>query len=124
MRDDHFTSLRVPGGNLVSPPQLARDGPIAQVLKPVRVDFLVRNFRKELRLVVARHQPQRQITKLAHVEKPLHRNQWLDDGLAAFALGNRELVVDDLLEQTKLSKSLNNFFPRFVTVQAGKVRSG
>src|SRR5437667_12185120 len=103
----------------MAPPKLARNSPIAQILKPVRVNFFIRNFRNKARLAIVAQFLQSEIAQLLHATKPLRRDQRLDYGLAALAFGNREFVIDNLFEQPQLCELLDNFLAGLITVEPG-----
>ena len=107
--NDHLTVRRVPGGNLVAPPKLSRDGPVAQVLEPVCIYLLV-CLRHETWLLFTRHQIEREIAQLVHLHEPLRRDQGLDDSLATLALGDRELVVNHFLQESERFEFLRPLF--------------
>src|SRR6185369_5619555 len=107
----------------MTPPELSRDGPIAEVLEPIDVDLLVR-FGNEARVLFASHQSVREIAQLVHLHKPLRRNQRFNYRLASLALRDRELVVDDFLEQPKGFEAGDDFVARFVTIESVKLRAG
>src|SRR5579884_762564 len=85
----------VPRGNTMSPPQLARDAPVVNVLHPVQVDGLVivgreadvslrDRFRGGLR-----HAHAAGARLLVDGDEPLRGEPRLDHGLAAVALADR-----------------------------------
>src|SRR2546429_9915597 len=108
----------------MTPPKLARDRPVAQVLQPVSVNLFVWNLRHETRLAVFPQFGQSDIAQLVHATKPLSRNQRLDHSLAAFAFGDREFIIDGLLKQAEFFELLDNQFTRLVSIETREVGSG
>ena len=53
------------------PPKLSRDGPIAQILEPVGINFLVWNFGNEFRFPTRAQLSQSQIAQPFHATEPL-----------------------------------------------------
>ena len=123
-RNDDLAVVRVPRGNLMAPPKLSRDGPITQILKPVRIDFFVRNFGNKLRLVIRAQLCQRRIAQLVHATEPLHRDQWLEHGLAAFAFRNCVFVIVNFLKQAERFEFLDHQIARFVPIESNEVCAG
>ncbi len=84
--------------NAVSPPQLAADAPVLDVLQPVAVGVLV--FRRiELQLVV-HHRRQGHVGKMPHLQEPLHRQLRLDGHIRALAEAHLVDIRLDLLHQS------------------------
>ncbi len=106
------------------PPELSRDGPVAQVLEPVCVDFFVRRFGSEMWFLFARHQVEREIAQPVHLHEPLCRDQRLDDRLAALAFRDREFVVDDFFEQPERFEVGDDLLASLVAIESGEVGAG
>ncbi len=79
--DDGVVVRRVPDGQAVAPPHLARDIPIPDVLETV-LERSPEAFRHEAYRPVAVGR-QRRLRQRLHLAKPLQREQRLDDGAAA-----------------------------------------
>ena len=83
----------------------------------------MRDLGRELRNFVVR-EFQTNIAKLVHLHEPLFAQDRLDDSLAAFANRQRDLVIVNLLEQTKLVEHRHDLFTRGKTVEAFELGSG
>ena len=101
-RDEHVAALVVPRGNLVAPPQLARDAPVLDVLEPLVVDrepllgedlhVAARDgVERDLRDRLARMQRAGR-RRLAHRHVPLLGQRRLDDFAGAAAARHHHLV--------------------------------
>src|SRR5437660_2733679 len=98
--DGHLAAVvAVPDGDTMSPPELARDTPIVDVLEPVQVDF-----------VEARGHDLRQIIldgsdsgsgEWHHLDEPLLGNEWLNHGVTALAVSQRHGVILQLEDQAE-----------------------
>src|SRR5947209_7003747 len=97
-RDVDSARLVVPGGDAMAPPKLTRESPVAQVREPVCVDLLIGHARHEARLMFFSDEFERRAPKLGLLQKPLRRNQRLDDRPTAVAFRDGELVVNGLLK--------------------------
>src|SRR6185437_12625012 len=92
--------LAVPHGNAMSPPQLARDVPVADAFQPVDVDrfpSLGENTNAS-----AAHTVESGSSELAHAHEPLIRETRLDNRAAAIAMPHRVLVRFDFRERAAL----------------------
>ena len=82
----------------MTPPQLAADTPILDVLQPVLVCHLV--FRWiELDFVV-HHRRQGKVSKVLHAQEPLHRKLWLDSHTRALRATHLVRIRLHLLHQS------------------------
>ena len=91
--------FRVPRGNLMPPPELPRNRPIAQVLKPVSINFLVRCFWDEARRLFIFKERERTVAHLAHATEPLRGDERFDNRLATLAARDSELVIFHALQK-------------------------
>ena len=89
---------QVPGRDAVSPPQLAADAPVLDVLQPVAIRVLVLGG-IELQLVL-HHGGQGHVCKVLHLEEPLHGEFRLDGHVGAFGETYLVGVGLDLLQQS------------------------
>jgi hypothetical protein len=87
----------MPRRNSMTPPQLPRDAPVADVVHPLVVD-LRPVVRRKADAAVFHHRDSRLGERL-HLHEPLLGNQRLHHGLATLALAHAELVGLDLHEQ-------------------------
>ena len=104
--DEHLAVFRVPGGDLVAPPQLARDAPVLDVVEPLVVDggpvvgveldaAVGHDFQRHLGDALAR--VQRAFgRRLAHGDEPLVGQHGFQHHAGAVALGLHHLVRLDL----------------------------
>src|SRR4029450_12402657 len=79
--------VAVPGGNLVTPPELARDAPGADVLHPVEVHLRVA-VGLEPHTAVS-HDVEGRCSQVLHVAPPLQGDQRLDPVAGAVAEADR-----------------------------------
>ncbi len=123
VRDEHFAVDAVPGGNLVTPPQLARNAPVLNVVEPlvVGVDPV---FRVELDLAVG-NDFQRLVsdalavrTGLGHCDEPLVGQHRLDHHAGPVASRHLELVFVDLFQQAERIEVGHDRFTRVEAVHA------
>ncbi len=111
-RRDGYAVLVVPDRDLVSPPELAADAPVAHVLEPVEVDL-----RPALRAEAQRpglHRPDRRSGERLHLDEPLLADERLDDALAAVGDGDVVLVGLDLGEEAHLVELLHDLLARLL----------
>ena len=101
----------------MSPPQLARDAPVLDVLQPVLIGVLV--FRGVELDFVVHHGWQGNVGKMFHAEEPLQRQTGLD-GCVGVTLGIAHLVgvLFHTLHQTCLFKVAGYLFAAGKTVHA------
>ena len=92
--------VAVPDGDLVTPPQLARDAPRPDVLHPVEVDLAL-PVRVEPDLA-ALDDVDRGSRQLVHAHEPLQRDQRLDAATRALAVRDRVRVLLTPLDQPEL----------------------
>lgn len=107
----------------MSPPELARDAPVVNVLQPVAVDFGPRNFGDEARTAPSGERLERRACHLVHATEPLRRDQRLDHRAAPIATRDGEFVILDPFEQPKFAEALDHTLARFIPVQSGELRS-
>src|SRR5215469_313962 len=115
---DLATSIAVPGRDPVSPPQLTRNIPVAYTLQPLVVD-LGKALRDNLQLAI----PERAKgtgRQRRHLDKPLSRNQRLDDSMAALAMAERYLIILGLFQQSEPLKLRDNALSRREAVLPSK----
>src|SRR5690606_41892037 len=93
----------VPDGDAVAPPELAADGPVADVLEPAEV-LVGPPLGVEPDLAVA-DDLHRALGQRLHADVPLQREERLDDGLASAGDGDGRLV---LLHLDRKSTRLNS----------------
>ena len=86
LNDDFGAAFAVPDGDAVSPPELAADAPVADVVHPVEIDF-GEAFRDDLRIAVCDSVPCGLGERL-HSHIPLLGNDWLDDVVAPIAVSD------------------------------------
>ena len=96
-------SVAVPRGDAMAPPELARDAPVADVVHPIVVS-LDPVLRDELDAAIV-HRLDGLLGQRLRLDEPLRGDQRLDDGLAAIAVAQVELVVLDLFQQAERSRS-------------------
>ncbi len=129
----YLTLLVVPGGNLVAPPQLARDAPVLDVFQPLAVhdaplvrenshrpavDRLQRDLRQRLAGAVAiRAGP-------AHRHVPLVRQHRLDHLAGAAATGHRHPMRLLRHHQAGVAQVLQHRLARLVAVQPAVLGRG
>ena len=109
----------VPGGNLVAPPQLARDVPVADILQPVAVDLGVA-LRHELHLAFVQAL-QDLLGQRLHVHEPLQADDRLDRHLGALAEADGGVVVFLLDQVAALGQRLDHRFAGGEALQAAKL---
>ena len=105
----------VPRGNAVPPPKLTRDAPVADILKPVFIDFR-KAFGDKADAPVL-HCCNRRFREILHADEPLLRDERLDRRLAARAVPDRMLVLLRSDECADLRKLLHELLAAFVTVK-------
>ena len=89
----------VPCRDLVAPPELSRDAPGLNVLKPLEID-VAPVFGNELRLALT-HSRHRGLRQGLGVDIPLIGQERLDDFVRAVAIGNLQDVWLDLVNEFK-----------------------
>src|SRR3989442_15295399 len=87
----------VPGRDAMTPPKLARDAPVADVVHPMVIS-LIPILGHELDPAVL-HRGLRFFRQRLHAHEPLRGDERLDDGLAALARSDGELMRLDLHEE-------------------------
>ncbi len=110
-----MTVLAAPDRDPMSPPELAADAPVADVLEPVEVDLLpaVRDEADTPRA----GRLDRRLGEGLHPHEPLGRDGRLDDGFAAVAGPHRVGVGLDLLEEPALLQLLDDALAALQSVQ-------
>ncbi len=106
----------VPDRYLVSPPQLARDAPIADILHPVKIG-LGPVFREEPDI----SGPDRLDGRLGqgfHLDKPLQRQIGLYHSIAPVAMADRVLILFLLFQQALIGQASHNLLAAFQPVQS------
>ena len=106
----------IPGGNLVAPPNLSRDAPVFDVFHPGEIG-IAPAFGNNLDLALA-HGRDRRFRQRLDIDKPLRRQVWLDDRLAAIAATHRELMRLGFFEKALFLQFRDDQFPRFETIFA------
>src|ERR1700719_823752 len=94
------TSVTVPDGDAMPPPQLARDAPVMDIFEPVHID-LVEAFRHDPHAPIVHHAHSR-CGQWNHFNKPLFGNERLYDGIAAIAAAKGHHVILDFDDQAEL----------------------
>ena len=100
----------------MSPPQLARDAPVLDVLQPVTIGVFVFG-RIELDLVL-HHRRQGDVGKVLHFNEPLQTQPRLDRHVGTFAVADFVVVVLNLLHEVKRLQVLYNLLAAIETVHA------
>ena len=108
--------VAVPRRDAVAPPELARNAPVADVLKPVDVDFR-EALRHELDAAVLDGFDGR-FRERFHLDEPLLRDERLDRRMAARAMADSVLMVFDRDERTGFLEFLDERLAAFVAVHA------
>ena len=112
-----FGSGQEVGGDAVAPPQLTRDAPVLDFLKPCPVSVLVLGG-IELEFVV-HDARQGDVGKVPHLQEPLHAQARLYSRVAiALAVAHLVLVVLDTLHQTRILQVLDDHLAAFHAVHA------
>ena len=111
----------VPGRDLVPPPDLPRDAPVADVLHPVVVGALPL-LGDDARALLA-HRGERRLRERLRAHEPLRRERGLDDGVAAVAVPERDGVLLAPHEQAALLEVGDDRLARREAVEPG-VRPG
>src|SRR5690606_15049156 len=118
----------VPSGNLMAPPQLARNTPVLDFFQPLIVGGSP-VFRVELDAAIG-HDLQGDIgnafawmqsvgrRSLAHGNKPLVREHGLDNGVGAIAAWNHEFVRLDCLQRIHRGQVFDYALARFEAIKA------
>ena len=115
--DRHVTAVgAVPGRDLMAPPELAGDAPVAHVLHPVGID-LGEAVGDELRLALADH-AQSLLCKGLHLDEPLGGDDGLHVVVAAVAGADVVGIGLGLFEQAKGLQIRHDGLPRLVAVHA------
>ena len=111
---------RIPDGDAVSPPELAADAPVLDVLEPVVVD-LFPAFGEEPDESVA--DGVTGLDRLRILEEPLLAEAGFDRDIGALA--EADVVLMGLLpdEEAEFLESLDGFHPRFEAVESGEALS-
>src|SRR6185437_13737398 len=94
--DRHVAVRAVPDRNPVSPPDLARDAPVANVLHPVEIDPCEALGREADTPLL--HRGDRGRRELLHRHPPLRHDERLDAAVATDAMADRVAVMLALLE--------------------------
>ena len=117
---DLFTAvIAVPHRNPVSPPQLAADAPVADVLHPVIIHF-AEPFRHKLRPALP-HSGDSRFSQGLHLHKPLFAQPRFHRRIpVAVAEAHVMAVVFNLHQQTQLFQFFNNGLPALHGIHAGK----
>src|SRR5262249_14912261 len=107
----------VPDRNSVSPPDLAGDAPVADVLHPPEVDVPEPLGREADAAVLDRSD--RGSRELLHRDPPLRDDEGLDTAVTADAVADRVAIALSLLEQTALGRPVDHAQARVLLRQAG-----
>ncbi len=113
----------VPDGDLVPPPQLARDAPGADVLHPVQVDAGPGLLGVEAHRAVAHHVDGRAGQTL-DVAEPLQRDQRLDPPARAVRVGHVVLVRARARDAVALAQRRHHRTARVLDAQPGEALAG
>ena len=107
----------VPGWNAMSPPELARDAPVVDLIHPVQVDGLV-ILRREANVTI-HDRGDRPVCQRLNLDEPLHREAGLDNIHAAAALADREHVILGVHQESLDLKISEHSLARFVAIEPG-----
>ena len=100
----------------MAPPELPRNAPVADVVHPFEIGL--RPVGGNERDAPVFHRFDRGLGQRLHLHPPLLRNQRLDDGLAAMAFADAQLVRLDLFEQPELLQLRHHLLARFEAIEA------
>ena len=114
MRDKNVPVGAIPCRDLMPPPELARDAPGLDVLKPLEID-IPPVFGNELCLALA-NDLERGLRQGLRVDIPLVGQERLDNFVRAVAIGDLEDVWIDLLDQLKRFEIGHNLLARRETI--------
>ena len=106
----------VPRRDLMAPPQLTGDAPVADILHPVRINFC-EALRNKLRLAVV-HDAQRLFGQRLHLYEPLGGDDRLDVAVAAVTGADIVVIRLDLHEVALLLKVGDDLLARLIAVKA------
>ncbi len=114
---DHLaTVLAVPHRDAVPPPQLTADAPVTDVLHPIRVDA-GKAFRHKAGLT-GQYPLNSRFGQRLHFNKPLRRDERLDDSITALAMPHRMLMIFDFQEKASPGQVFHHPPAAFITAQA------
>src|SRR5579883_331522 len=114
--DGLAAAVAVPDRDAVPPPELTRDGPIANVLHPVEVDA-GKALQNKANASIP-HRLDRRFGQRLDLHEPLLGDHGLDNIVAPTAVADTVNVVLDADEQSLLLELLNHGLARFETIQA------
>ena len=121
-RDNGLTAIiAVVSGNPVSPPELAADAPVADVVGPVEIGLL-HPGRDQLDVALF-HALYRGFDELVHLHEPLLFDQRLDSGTAAVVCTNVVDMVFDTDQKAHLIQFFDDLRPGFISVHAAELRA-
>src|SRR4029077_2194809 len=110
----------VPSRYSVSPPHLAADAPIADVLQPLRVNFFPM-LGKEADKMIAHHS--KRFFRFWVAQKPLLTDPWFNRHIAAITEADVVLIRLSLRQRSPRLQQLRGFFSRFEAVQRIQLRN-
>ncbi len=116
------TLWQVPCRDAVSPPQLARDAPVADGGHPVAVgiaEFLRHEFD-----VALFHGGDGRLHQLLHLHEPLHGELRLDNGVGALGVAHLVVVVLHFLHEVGPGEVFHNLFAHVEAVHTGVEAGG
>ena len=117
-RHHHLTAIvAVIGGNTMTPPQLARDTPVLNILHPVEVG-LVKPLGNKLHFPVSDHLHSRFCQRL-HLHEPLLTNPRLHGGATAVACAYIVAVILNLHQSALGLQVLDNGLTSLVAIHTG-----
>ncbi len=119
-RHEAAAVLRVPGGDLVPPPELARDAPRLDVGEPVLPGLVPALGRQREAAVLIGGQRLRR--HLRHVAEPLRRDQRLDRLASPLAVADVVRVLLDLDEPTLVAQPCHHLGAGLEAVEAPRSR--
>ena len=118
LRDEHLAVRTVPGRNLVTPPELARDAPRLDVFHPLEVGLLP--VLRHERGFAQTHGRNRRLRQLLGVDVPLIRQIGFDDRAGAVAVRHHVRVRLDLVEEAEIFEARDDRLARGEAIHAIK----
>ena len=106
--DNEAARRKIPSRDAVAPPQLTRDAPVLDVLKPMAIGVLVLG-RIELDVIV-HDRGQRDVGHVLHLQEPLHGKLRLDGHTCALRATYLVVVVLNLLHEASGNHVFGDFF--------------
>ena len=112
-----LAALAIPSRNLVSPPKLARNAPVADVVHPLEISFLPA-LRRKLDFT-GFHSRNRGLSQRLNLHKPLFGDNGLGHLIAALAKAHFVLVIFGLHQLAGFLQRLKHGFACFAELHAG-----